>query len=153
MNGAPHRRRLPPLAVWGICVWCAKPWCVRVGRGGGGGVLPCGVSLVITPDPHEGSPRSAQRRGLVCKQRLVHIALRDSRRVDLETIEGLPHPDDVAGVGITPEVVGTEGPVVHLLTTLRPAGLLLLLTSLSSLMYSMWIISRPMKTILSTQLY
>ena len=37
-----------------------------------------------------------------------------SPRVDLEAVEGLPHPDDVPRLHVRPHVVGPERPVVHL---------------------------------------
>ena len=42
------------------------------------------------------------------------LSLTDTPRVHLETIEGLPHPDDGSGGGVTPEMMRSKGPVVHL---------------------------------------
>ena len=42
------------------------------------------------------------------------LILTDAPRVDLEPVERLPHPQNVAGLRLRPEVVGAEGPVVHL---------------------------------------
>ena len=42
------------------------------------------------------------------------VMLTDAPRVDLEPVERLPHPQNIARLRLRPEVVGSEGPVVHL---------------------------------------
>ncbi len=87
------------------------------------------------------------------------VTLTDTPGVHLETIEGLPHPDDGASGGLAPEMMRSKGPVIHLIHKIFSVVYFghmqtdMMHTSLCSPIYSMPMISLPMNTNLSTQLY
>mmetsp|Transcript_11270 Transcript_11270/g.22842 ORF Transcript_11270/g.22842 Transcript_11270/m.22842 type:complete len:462 (+) Transcript_11270:180-1565(+) len=86
---------------------------VGLGDGGGGLLLALGVALVGALDAEEGAALLLALGGRGLEEGLVLGHAVRALGEDLEAVEGLPHPDDLALVGSRPQVMGAERPVVE----------------------------------------